>query len=405
MADTFLELIETIRADQSTAEQVFRGEGTAVRMAGRDRARKNPQYLERLATFAEVFADAVTGGSHRAVYLLKEAMSTSDFPLLFGDVIDRSMLGKYREWQPVWPAYAGRRVVRDFRQVSEYDVLGGEAPLDVVEQGEPYPERKLDESRIQWRVQKRGAGMPFLWEAFINDDFQALADVPDRFARAARRTEDKVATDLHVDANGPHAGVYTAGNKNIINVANGAASNNPALSIVGLQDGFKVLAKATDSDGQPILIEMVTLEVPPALEITAQNILNALQIEVVEAGGTANQKLIASNWMKNKLRLVVNPYIPLTAATANGSTSWFLHATPQGDATGGRPAFRVGFLRGHEEPEMFMKSPNAVRVGGGEISPFDGSFENDSIAYKTRYVIGSVVIDPKMTAASNGSGA
>lgn len=401
MAD-FLELIESIRADQSDAASVFRGEGTAIRAASRG---KDPRYLGRLATFAEVFANVVTGGSFRDVYLIKEAMSTSDFPLLFGDVIDRSMLGKYREWTPTWPAYAARRVVRDFRNVSDYDVTGGEAPLDIVPQGDEYPERSLSESRIQWRVQKRGAAMPFLWEAIVNDDFQALADVPDRFARAARRTEDKVATDLHVDVNGPHASVYTAGNKNIINIANGAATNNPALSIVGLQDGFKVLAKQVDADSQPILIEMVTLEVPPALEITAMNILNAIQIEVVEAGGTANQKLIATNWMKNKLRLVVNPYLPLVAVTANGSTSWFLHATPQGDASGGRPAFRVGFLRGHEEPEMFMKAPNAVRVGGGDVSPFDGSFENDSVEYKIRYVIGGSVIDAKMTAASNGSGA
>lgn len=398
----FLELIESIKTEASDAAAVFRGEGTAIRTAIR---RRDPRYMQQLAAFAEVYADVVTGGSHRAVFIFKEAMSTSDFPLMFGDIIDRSMLGKYREWQPTWPAYAGRRVVRDFRNVSEYDVVGGEAPLDIVPQGDEYPERALTESRTQWRVQKRGAAMPFLWEAIVNDDFQALADVPERFARASRRTEDRVATDLHVDANGPHASVYTAGNKNIINVTNGAATNNPALSIVGLQDAFKVLARLVDSDGQPIQIEMVTLEVPPALEITALNILNGLTLEIVEAGGTANQRLIVSNWMKNRLRLVVNPYIPLVAATANGSTSWFVHATPQGDALGGRPAFRVGFLRGHEEPEMFMKAPNAVRVGGGDVSPLDGDYEHDEVGYKVRYVIGGTVVDPKMTAASNGSGA
>lgn len=402
MGDTFLELIETIRTEQSDAAAVFRGEGTSIRTASRA---KDPAYLNRLAVFAEVFAGVATGGGYRDIYLFKEAMSTSDFPLLFGDVIDRAMLGKYREWAPTWPAYAARRVLRDFRNVSDYDVTGGEAPLDLVPQGDEYPERALSESRRQWRVFKRGAAMPFLWEAIVNDDFQALADVPDRFARASRRTEDKVATELHVDVNGPHAAVYTAGFKNIINIANGAATNNPALSIVGLQDGFKVLARQVDADSQPILIEMVTLEVPPALEITALNILNALQMEIVEAGGTANQKLIAVNWMKNRLRLVVNPYIPLTASTANGSTSWFLHATPQGDASGGRPAFRVGFLRGHEEPEMFMKAPNAVRVGGGDVSPMDGDYEHDEVGYKVRYVIGGTVTDEKMTAASNGSGA
>ena len=399
--DTFLSLIESIRSDQADAARIFSGEGASVRLTSQGRRASEPAYLSRLALFAEVFANAVTGGSHRDIYLLKEAMSTSDFPLLFGDVIDRSMLGKYREWAPTWPAYAGRKEVRDFRDVKEFDVMGGEAPLGIVPQGDEYPERKLDESKIQWGVKKYGAAMPFLWEAFVNDDFDELSRVPERFARAARRTEDLFATELHVDANGPHASLYTAGNKNIINAANGGASNNPVLSIAGLQDGYTVLAGQTDSDGQPILIEVVTLEVPPALQVTAENILNAIQLELIEAGGVTNQKLIAQNWMKSKVQLVVNPYIPYVASTANGKTSWFLHAAP----SAGRPALRMGFLRGRAEPELFMKAPNAVRVGGGEVSPFDGSFENDGIAYKIRYVLGGSRIDPKMTVASNGSGA
>lgn len=397
MAD-FLELIESVRADQADAARLFSGEGNGVRTAPR---KKDPRYLSQLALFAEVFADAVTGGSHRAVYLLKEALSTSDFPLLFGDIIDRSMLGKFRETPPSWPAIAGRKEVRDFRNVKEFDVTGGEAPLDLVLQGDEYPERKLDESKIEWAVKKYGAGMPFLWEAFINDDFQALSDVPERFARAARRTEEKFATELYVDANGPHASLYTAGFKNIINVANGAATNNPALGLAGLADGFNVLAGMRDADGQPIVIEAVTLVVPPALEVTAQNILNAIQIEMTDGGGSASQKLIAANWMKTRTTLVVAHYYPIVAATANSKTSWHLFASP----SSGRPALRMGFLRGHTEPEMFMRAPNAVRVSGGEVSPFDGSFENDGISYKTRYVLGGSRIEPKATVASNGSGA
>jgi hypothetical protein len=42
------------------------------------------------------------------MHRLQEAMSTSDFPLLFGDIIDRSMLGRYREWPTVWAQLARR---------------------------------------------------------------------------------------------------------------------------------------------------------------------------------------------------------------------------------------------------------------------------------------------------------
>jgi hypothetical protein len=179
----------------------------------------------------------------------------------------------------------------------------------------PYPERSVTESRVQWKrpEARRGDAVP------LGGDHQRRLPGARRRpgplrARVAPDRGSKVATALHVDVNGPHATVYTAGNKNIINTTNGAATNNPPLSIVGLQDGFKVLVEDGRQRRRADRHRDGQLEVPPALEITAENILNAIQMEIVEAGGTANQKLIAVNWMKNKLRLVVNPYIPLVAS-------------------------------------------------------------------------------------------
>jgi hypothetical protein len=397
--DQFLDLIESIRAEEATAERIFAGEGTGVRSVKKDQA-----YLSRLALFAEVFADAVSHGSNRATYLLREAMATSDFPLMFADVIDRSMLANYREWPASYQNFAARKVVRDFRDVKEFTLDGGESVLAAVAQGAEYPGASLTEGKYQWAVQKYGRTMGFLWEAMINDDLDALSDIPARFARAARRTEQRFVTTLYVDANGPHASFYSAGNANIINTTNGASADNPPLSIGGLQDGLIVLSKQVDADGEPIVIDSVELVVPPALEVTAQNILNAIQLEAGGAGtagggGTAGIRLVTANWMKSRMRLNVDPYIPLVAASANGNRMWALFANPQTS----RPALRYGLLRGHEEPETFLRSPNAIRVGGGDASPTDGSFENDSMAYKVRHVFGGSRIDPKATVASNGS--
>lgn len=397
MPEMFLDLIESIRTDLASPERIFRGEGTGIRTG----VRRDEAYLAGLATLAEVYADAVSGGSNRAVFLLREAMSTSDFPLLFGDIIDRSMLAAYRETMPTWPNYVGRKTVRDFRDVREFAIDGGEAVLSEVPQGDEYPEAALSETRYQWGVKKYGRRMPFLWETLINDDFDELAQIPARFARAARRTEERLATQLFVDANGPHASLYTAGSKNIINPTNGATATNPPLSIAGLQDGFRVLGAMRDAGGEPIVIDGVELVVPPALEITALNILNALTLELIAAGGTSDQRVVTQNWMKNRVRLSVNPYLPIVAATANGNTSWYLFAS----AVSERPALRIGFLRGHEEPETFVKAPNAQRVGGGAVNPLDGDFDSDSVAYKVRHVIGTSRLEPKATVASNGSGA
>jgi hypothetical protein len=100
------------------------------------------------------------------------------------------------------------------------------------------------------------------------------------------------------------------------------------------------------------------------------------------------------------VRLNVNYYIPKVATTANGSTSWFLFANPSAS----RPAIEVGFLRGHTDPEVWMKEPDAMRIGGGGITPMDGDFDTDSIRYRVRHVMGGVVQDWKATVGSNGSG-
>ena len=383
----FLEVIESIRAEEASVQRLFNSEGQGVRqLAGR----QNQQYMTKLAEAAKFVADVFEG--RRPVYHLQEAMTTSDFPLLFGDILDRQLLANYRESPATYRSYCKVATVRDFRTVNRYFVNGAEAVLSQVNEQAEYPEVALDEGRYQYSVQKYGRRIPFSWEAMINDDLDALKDVPARFGRAARRTEERFATVLFCDANGPHVTLYAAGNNNIV-------TGNPALSIAGLQTAMQVLAAQTDTDGEPIVIDSVHLVVPPALEITAQNILNALEIRLNEAGGTANQMVVAQNWMKSRVQLHVNWYIPMIITNGTrGNTSWFLFANP----SVGRPALEVGFLRGHTEPEIFIKSPNAQRVGGGAVNPLDGDFDTDSIQYKVRHVLGGTRLDPKATVASRG---
>lgn len=397
---TLTETLETIRAEEASVQSLFGGDGSRVR----DR-RKTPEYLRQLSEAARFVAEV--GEGHRPVYHLREAMTTSDFPLLFADILDRQLLASYRETQPVWQAYCHRSTVPDFRSVKRFAVDGAEGVLDEVHEREEYPEKALSETADTYSVKKYGRRLDLSWEMMINDDLQAFTSgkMAARLARAARRSEQKFATTLYVDANGPHASLYTAGYANIVNATNAGSpftAVNPALSIAALQQAMVVMAKMVDADGEPIVVDMVTLVVPPALEITAQNILNALQLNVVESGGTTNQTIWAQNWMRGRVTLVVDPYIPIVASTANGGTSWFLFANPDTS----RPAIEIGFLRGNEEPALYERAPNARRVAGGDVPE---SFEEDSIAYRVRHVFGGTRLTTtggaKATVASNGSGA
>jgi hypothetical protein len=396
----FLDLIETFNAQDASLERLYGGEGRRV---GRGRS-QSPKYKRALAEATRLYTDVLSGRVRS--WRLQEAMTTSDFSFLFADIIDRQMLGAYAEYPVQWQQVARRGTVRDFRTVRRYTLDGGEAVLSEVKQQEEYTAAALADAKYEYQVKKYGRRLPISWETLINDDLDALRDLPGRLGRGARRSEEKFWTALYAASGGPNSTFFSSGNKNLLTVADvqavqGASSfTTTALCIEALQAAFAKLSKQVDTDGNPIYIEMVNLVVPPALEVIANNILNAIEIFAAGGGGNGNgnNQLRVANWMQNRVKPVVNPWLPIVDTTT-GNSAWYLFASPGT----GRPAMEVGFLQGHETPEMFQKAPNSIRVGGGAVSPEDGDFDTDSTDNKVRHVFGGTLMDSKMALAANGT--
>lgn len=426
------------------------GYADPVRYAQRQYGRR--EAYQRDLMEAARLVDRVMKGDRWAGIMFREALTTSDFPSLFGDILDRQVLANYRETPYTWDQYCKRGTIQDFRLAKRFRVDRGAGILDGpivstatgvntpstqvggagstgIEQISEYPERRRTDSKYTLFLEKFGARMPFAWETIINDDLDALKDTPALFGRAARRTEEHKVTGLYVNSSGPLSTFYSTANKNL--VTNSASqfpfvtTNNPPLSITALMWALQIMMLQTDLDGEPIDITGVYLVVPPALKITAMNILNATQVWMNDAGGTQGlygsggtqsaqslQRLLADNWAKGIVKLCVNYYLPIIDTT-HGSTAWYLFSDPQN----GRPALEMAFLRGHERPELFMKLPNQVAIGEGRMgpgagqmvgtantNPLEGDFDTDAIHYKVRHVLGGTTLDPIMTVASNGSG-
>lgn len=395
-------LLEREAREAAALGQTF---GVPVGAVRRD-WRQTTEYRAKLAE-ALRFVNEVYSGRRRAS-LFVEAMTTAEFPLLFGDIIERQVLAKYEAWPVTWPAVARVVTVPDFKPTKLFPpVLGGDTRLEKVPEGSSYPYETLaEQAPLTVSVDVYGRKLGISWRTLVNDDLDMLKDLPDRLAIAARRTEELLVTEQYVDAAGPHAALYTAANKNLVVTGNGASTNNPPLTIAGLQDAFTVLSKQTDERGNPIMVEAVTLVVPPALEVTARNILSAteLRFDTVPPGGTGapNQQLIVANWMRNRTQIQVNPYISQICTDANvRDKMWFLFANP----SVGRPALVVTQLRGHERPQILIKNPMGLLPGGGAVSPLEGDWETDSIEYRIRHVFGAFRIDGRATVASKGTGA
>lgn len=332
-------------------------------------------------------------GNYPGILSIRESMTTSDFPILTGEVLNRMMLQRFRDLPSPWRRFAKvTRNLPDFRPVKRIAFTGLDSRWSAIPEGGEVTYANVDEGDYDYTPKKYGKAAKLSWELIVNDDLRAFDDIPNWLAVGGMRTISYFVTDLYVDGSGPDAAVYTVGNGNIV-------TGNPALSISALQTAWTALANKRDADGNPVVIESLILVVPPSLEITARNIINATQILMTNNGGASGQELAVNNWWGSRYEVVVDPYIPIIASTANGNTSWFLFANPNlADA----PAIEVGFVRGFEEPQLFQKVSNTARIGGGVAQEL-GDFLTMSTEYKGLVAFGGAIIDPRSTVASNGS--
>lgn len=367
----FLQLIESIRSEEASVQRLFGSEEGDVSVREALRRRQGPQYKQRLLEAAQFTAEVFSG--RRAMWQLREALSTSDFPIYFGDTLDRLVLQEYREAPSDWRQFLRTSVVRDFRTVDRYRFSDGDQVLDRVAQGANYPAGDRDEASYSFRVNKYGRRIPILWEALVNDDLDALRQMPSVLGRAARRTENRFASSLYV----ANAALYNGGFGNV---------DTAVLSLSALEAAYNAMAGFRDANGEPIFNRPAYLVVDPVLELTAQRIVGTMQVQWI---GTPPLQPPATavawptdNVMRGRLQILVDPYISVLDPV-NGATSWYLFADPrEGHAA------EVAFLSGYEEPQLFMKASNQIRLGAGPTDPVGGDYDTDAVDYKVRHVVG-----------------
>ncbi len=342
---------------------------------------KRPEgYEKRLKETLDLLTNARGFPAHRHQYLLREALTTSDFPYLFGDVLDRQVLASYKAVDPVWKAFVKMSTVpRIFPQIGGYrfGITGGDQHLEEVAEKGEYLASERGEAKYPVYVKKYGRQFDISWEALINDDLGALKDTPERFARAAIRTEHRLVSGVYVADCVAGTGLYTAAQGNVAALP---------LTIANLENTCEAMAAFTDANGEPIMNRAKYLVVGPGLEFTARQILTSAT--KMWLTGTAQAALAPSVALPQTnvisqygLQLIIDPYLPTFAP--NAVLSWFLFADPADIA-----AMECDYLVGHERPEICMKASDKVNIGGGDIGPMEGDFATDNIFYRVRDVFG-----------------
>jgi hypothetical protein len=328
--------------------------------------------------------------AHRHEYLMKEAITTSDFPLLFGATIERELVARYRFSKIDMSMYIKQTTVPNFNAHTRdrLDGLTGLLP-PVSEKGEYLVSTKPTQNRTSIQVSKRGAQFDISWEALINDGLGAFSDIAQRYADAAINTEAQGMTGLTTTTTGPIATMYAAP----ITLPDGSTCTNVGvldLTIANLETTLGLLAAQAGPNGDPLGLRGKYLVVPPSLELRARAILTSTLIL-----STAAAPIPATNVLPQMgLQLIVNPWLPIVDTSGNRNGTWYLFA----DTTQCWAA-EWARLRGHEAPEICMKSSDKVSPTGSLISPFDGDFASDNVFYRVRVVGGGTALDPRATYA------
>jgi len=338
--------------------------------------------------------------SREHAYLLEraftEGVGTSDFPTLFGALIDRQVLANYKAAVPEWQAYVKVGTLPNFNTHEAHKVVGQDNVLPQVAEKGPYLEDPSVTGHYDRRVLKWGKRFGISFESVINDSMGAFDDIAERFADAATLTEAWNATSAFCAATGPHTGLFGApiadvDGQNVTNVG------VLPLTINNLQTTLRLMGQQTDAKGRTISVRGVHLVVPKSLEFTALQILNSAFVQQVDTAGGANAA--APVWVplpttnvlpRMGVKLWVNDLFESIDVSGTGDTTWYVFADPS-------QGISVGFdrLRGREAPEVCMKASNKVSLGGGLINPLEGDFDSDEIAYRVRCIHGGWRGDPR----------
>lgn len=379
------------------------------------------EYNKRVDQITDWLAGA-SQGNYMAQAHLKEAIATSDFPEFFTDIKNAQLQAAYADtrenYQGVWTKIARRLTVPNFKPQSfvefgwdnEYGVgnilatnggrKSGPGKLPNIPEGTEYPTGvfKLYRSEAELEIRKAGARIGFTFEAIINDDWDAVDQLPAYLLDQALNSEDIEVTELLTDGDGPNANTFNSANGTLLkygtNTDGTAALTRDTLKAALYQaNNFKAGPNKTF----PVRFQKFAVVIPQALEQVAIDIQNAPTQFIVQDGAITYTDTFT---IPQAYEFVIDPWLDVYDAQ-HGGTSWYVVPF---NGQGQRIGLGLGFLQGYDRPELRIHNNQGVLLGGGAVPARLGSFRNDDWELRIRHIYGGVAMNNGLgMVGSNGS--
>ena len=275
--------------------------------------------------------------------------STSDFPQILGNTVNRSLRAAYEAQSRTFQAFTRRTTANDFRAMTKVQLSGLVGNFEHIPEGGEYKAGSFSEAGEAYAVKKYGKKVTITWETLINDDLDAFSRIPMAIAAEAAQLQSDLVYGILTGSPlmGDGVALFASDHGNL-------ASSGAAISVSTLGTARAAMRKQTGLNGRYINVQPAYLIVGPDREVEAQQILNGNML--ANTTGEVNP-------FYQSLQLVVDPRL---------GSAWFLSAAP-----GAVDTIEYAFLDG--EGELFTETREDFDVDGTQV--------------KARMVFGTKAID------------
>lgn len=210
-----------------------------------------------------------TSGMATETVLTRALHSTSDFPLILGDAVNREMRAAYNAAPSGVRQVARQSTARDFRLKRKL-TLGDAPKLEKVPEGGEFKHGTIDEAQETYRIETFGKIIGITRQAMVNDDLSALTDLPRRMGIAARAFENDTLAAMVM------ANPAMSDGKAVFHADHGNLTSAADPSVTSLSAARLAMRKQTGLGGQLIDVTPRFVLVPPELETIAEQVLTEI---------------------------------------------------------------------------------------------------------------------------------
>lgn len=349
-------------------------------------------------------------GKRLAQARLKEAITSDQLAPMFVKAANVKFQEYFDSYDTMWGNIAAKELLTDFRPASLLSLKGDTttAPIDNggykhpsgtlphVPELTPYPTMSYQAEGAFITTAKHGARIQFSFESFINDEWNVISRFPKDAATLAARTEDllvllqlfdpitkSLRADVFNDANKTKADFTSVPDEFTGGTGAGGVGGmkNAALSFDAIV-AARYQALATVRDGHSTYVpEGFVLVTNPALAEVAKNytLINEIRTQV------GKRTEIKANPLKG-LEVLSSDLI----SVVGGDKAWVL--LPKGGRANGKTVLAKTGMMGREAPELRIHNATGKLLGGGDVNPYEGSFDNDDVEIRIRQIAGAGLV-------------